>query len=103
MYKRQKKPRLLADVHVFALLCTVGPNQAYAVQINAAPGFVSAHGRSAKPFLLHFSTTDATTYDMHTALKQAGLTDQDEPIMTWNAAPGGVSSQPPPPKPSPAP
>jgi hypothetical protein len=93
-----KKPRLLADVHVFALLCTVAPRQSYTVQINATPDFVSAHGRAAKPFLLHFTTTDDTTYDMHQALKQAGLTDADEPIMTWNAAPGGVSSQTAPPK-----
>lgn len=91
-----KTPRLLNDKRSFALLCSVAPDQAYAVQINASPDFVSARGRSAKPFLLHFSTTDATVYDMQTALKQAGLTDADEPIMTWNAQPGGVSSAAPP-------
>lgn len=87
-----KTPRLLNDQRSFALLCSVAPNQAYALQINASPDFVSARGRSAKPFLLRFSTTDDTVYDMQTALKQAGLTDADEPIMTWNAEPGGVSS-----------
>jgi len=87
-----KTPRLLNDKHSFALLCSVAPNLAYAVQINASPDFVSARGRSAKPFLLRFSTTDETVYDMQTALKKAGLTDADEPIMTWNAQPGGVSS-----------
>jgi hypothetical protein len=86
-----KKPRLLADAKSFVLLCSVAPNQAYAVRINASPDFVSARGRSAKPFMLHFTTTNDTVYDMHAALKQAGLTDADEPIMTWNAQPGGVS------------
>lgn len=87
-----KTPRLLGDKRSFALLCSVAPNQDYAVQINASPDSVSARGRSAKPFLLRFSTTGSTVYDMQTALKQAGLTDADEPIMTWNAQPGGVSS-----------
>lgn len=95
-----KTPRLLNDKRSFALLCSVAPNRAYAVQINASPDFVSARGRSAKPFLLRFSTTDDIVYDMQTALKQAGLTDADEPIMTWNAQPGGVSSVAPP-KPEP--
>jgi hypothetical protein len=93
-----KTPRLLGDKRSFALLCSVAPNLAYAVQINAAPDFVSARGRSAKPFLLRFTTTDDTVYDMHAALKQAGLTDADEPIMTWNAQPGEVSSAPPKPR-----
>ncbi len=90
-----KTPRLLNDQRSFDLLCSVAPNQSYAVQINNAPDFVSARGRSAKPFLLRFTTTDDTVYDMSAALKQAGLTDADEPIMTWNAQPGGVSSVPP--------
>jgi hypothetical protein len=93
-----KTPRLLNDKKSFALLCSVAPDLAYAVQINASPDFVSARGRSAKPFLLHFTTTDQTVYDMQAALKQAGLTDADEPIMTWNAQPGGVSSAAPPPR-----
>jgi hypothetical protein len=71
------------------------------VQINAAPDFVSARGRSAAPYLLHFSTTSATTYDMHAALIQAGLTDADDPIMTWNGV-AGVSNSPPPPRSEPA-
>jgi hypothetical protein len=91
-----KKPRLLSDQKSFALLCSVAPDLAYAIQINASPDFVSARGRSAKPFLLHFKTTDDTVYDMDAALKQAGLTDADEPIMTWNAQPGGVSDAAPP-------
>lgn len=93
-----KTPRLLNDKHSFALLCSVAPNQAYAVKINGTPDFVSARGRSAKPFLLHFLTGADTVYDMQTALKQAGLTDADEPIMTWNAQPGEVSSAAPKPR-----
>jgi hypothetical protein len=93
-----KKPRLLNDHRSFALLCSVAPDLDYAVQINASPDFVSARGRSAKPFLLRFSTTDQTVYDMGAALKQAGLTEADEPIMTWNAQPGGVADEPAPPR-----
>jgi len=93
-----KTPRLLNDRKSFAILCSVAPNLGYAVQINAAPDFVSARGRSAKPFLLRFTTTAETVYDMHAALKQAGLTDADEPIMTWNAQPGGVADNPPKPR-----
>ncbi len=93
-----KTPRLLNDKRSFALLCSVAPNLTYAVQINGTPDFVSARGRSAKPFLLRFTTTDATVYDMQTALKQAGLTDADEPIMTWNGQPGEVSSAAPKPR-----
>ena len=37
-----QKPRLLPDKKSFALLCSVAPNLAYAVQINASPDFVSA-------------------------------------------------------------
>ncbi|HUO21262.1 MAG TPA: hypothetical protein VMU59_01955 [Caulobacteraceae bacterium] len=91
-----KKPRLLPDQKSFALLCSVAPDLGYAIQINASPDFVSARGRSAQPFMLHFKTTSDTVYDMYAALKQAGLTDADEPIMTWNAQPGGVSDAAPP-------
>jgi hypothetical protein len=82
------RPRLLNDTRSFALLCTVAQNQAYALQINASPDFVSARGRSAAPYLLRFSTTGTTVYDMHAALVQAGLTDADDPIMSWNGQVG---------------
>lgn len=88
-------PRLLGDGKTFALLCTVAPNQSYAVQINPSPVFANAGGRSARPCLLRFATTETATRNMHDALEQAGLTDADEPIMTWNDA-GGVSRSPPP-------
>jgi hypothetical protein len=85
------RPRLLSDQRSYALLCNVAPNRTFAVQINPAPGFASAYGRSAKPFTLTFSTTDADTFDLHDALLQAGLTDTDAPIMTWSDDGHGVS------------
>src|SRR5271154_3227392 len=49
------EPRLLADQRTFVLLCSLDlPNRTYAVEINLAPRFVSAGGRSAKPFTLTF-------------------------------------------------
>jgi len=96
------RPRLLADQRTFALLCTLAPNQAYALAINETPDFSSDNGRSAKSYLWRFSTTGVGARNMHDALVQAGLTDADEPIMRSNDA-GGVSSssaetaQPPPP------
>ena len=86
------RPRLLADKRTFALLCTVEPGKAYAVQINPAPDFANASGRSAKPAVLHFTTTDIGPRDMHEALTQAGLTDTDEPLMSW-AEPGQDAAQ----------
>lgn len=85
------EPRLLADKHTFALLCTTAPNQSYAVQINPAPDFVNDTGRSATPVVIHFSTTGAVTPDMHDALVAAGLTDDDEPLMSWDDPGKGVS------------
>jgi hypothetical protein len=80
------RPRLLADKRTFALLCTAEANTSYAVQINPAPDFANAGGRSAKPAVLHFTTTDIGPRDMHEALTQAGLTDTDEPLMNWTEA-----------------
>jgi len=84
-------PRLLADQRTYVLLCTVAPNRSYAVEINPAPRFASADGRSAKPFTLTFSTSDAITRGLHDALLQAGLADTDDPIMTWRDPGKGVS------------
>jgi hypothetical protein len=92
-------PRLLSDQRTYVLLCTVAPNRAYAVEINAAPRFASAYGRSAKPYTLTFSTSDAITRSLHDALLQAGLVDTDEPIMTWRDPGQGVSQTPAPPPP----
>jgi hypothetical protein len=90
-------PRLLDDQRTYVLLCNVAPNRAFAVQINSTPRFASAYGRSAKPFTLKFSTSDAATFDLHDALLQAGLTDADKPIMTWRDEGHGVSQTAPPP------
>ena len=89
-------PRLLADQRTFVLLCTVAPDHAYAIEINAAPRFVGADGRRAQPYTLRFSTTGEVTRGLHDALTQAGLTDVDDPIMTWNDPGQGVSQTAPP-------
>jgi len=83
------QPRMLGDQRTFVLLCTVAPHQRYAVQINATRSFAADHGRSARPTLLHFSTGEAGVFDMHAALKQAGLSDADEPIMRWRDTDAG--------------
>jgi len=88
------RPRLLGDQHTFALLCTLEPNRTYALQINPAPAFKNAGGRSAKPYPLSFSTSAAITRNMHDALTQAGLTDADEPLMSWDDPGQGVSHSP---------
>jgi len=92
------EPRLLNDQRTFVLLCSVAlPNRTYAVEINLAPRFASAYGRSAKPYTLKFSTNDAITRGLHDALLQAGLDDTDDPIMTWRDPGQGVSQTAPPP------
>jgi hypothetical protein len=78
------QPRLLADGKTFVLLCQVKPNTAYAVALGPTPGFEGKAGRDATPTVLKFSTSDQIVDDLHDALDEAGLTDADEPIMTWN-------------------
>ncbi len=90
-------PRLLNDRRTFSLLCTVAPNETYAIAVNLAPRFASADGRLATPYVLKFTTGDVGVRDMHTALVQAGLTDTDDPIMTWQDDGKGVSQPPAPP------
>lgn len=92
-------PRLLNDNHSFALLCTLAPAQTYAMTINPDPRFANANGRSAKPFVLHFTAAAPETRDLATALGQAGLTDADAPVMDWNDTGQGVSQTPAPPPP----
>jgi hypothetical protein len=86
-----QRPRLLGDQRTFVLLCAVGPNRTYAIQINAPKDFANASGRTANPTLLHFSTTDVGPRDLHQALREAGLTEADDPIMTWKDPGVGVS------------
>jgi hypothetical protein len=88
-------PRELSDARTFVLLCTVAANRTFALEINPTPRFASAYGRSAKPFRLQFTTTDTEIVDLHDALKQAGLADADDPIMTEHAAVQGVSQNAP--------
>ena len=92
------EPRLLDDQRTFVLLCSLAlPNRPYAVEINLARRFASANGRSAKPYTLKFSTNDEITRGLHAALKQAGLDDSADPIMTWRDPGQGVSQTAPPP------
>jgi len=86
------RPRLLADQRTFVLLCSVDTDHAYAVEINAAPRFAGADGRTAQPYLLKFSTTSDRTSGLGDALAQAGLAATDDPIMTL-ALPGPQGSQ----------
>jgi hypothetical protein len=89
------RPRLLGDQRTFVLLCSIAPHSAYAIEINAPPVFKSAIGRSAKPTVLRFSTTETGPRDIHDALVLAGLTDVDDPIMTWHDSGAGVSQSAP--------
>lgn len=92
-----ERPRLLADMKTFVLLCAVNAHQTYAIQINTPRDFANAQGRTARPTEVRFSTTDVGPRDMHEALREAGLTEADDPIMTWRDPGGGVSqSQSPP-------
>jgi hypothetical protein len=90
------QPRLLADQHTFALLCTVAANADYAISVNPAPTFQSADGVPAKAFVLHFKTGDVGVRQAHAALVQAGLTDDDMPMMSWDDPGKGVSQSDPP-------
>jgi hypothetical protein len=89
------RPRLLADKRTFALLCSVAAHKTYALAINPAPAFAGANGRLAGVETLSFSTTDTEVASVHDALAQAGLTDADDPIMTWKDEGAGVSRSPP--------
>jgi hypothetical protein len=84
-------PRLLGDRRTFVLLCAVNAHQSYAIQINAPRDFANDAGRTAKPTLLRFSTGDVGPRDLHEALKLSGLTEADDPIMTWKDPGAGVS------------
>jgi hypothetical protein len=94
------RPRLLNDRRTFVLLCSVAANTAYAVQFNASPDFVTLGRRTVPPFTLQFKTTDDPVLSLTEALTAAGLTEADDPIMTWNGA-AGISNAAPPPRPEP--
>jgi hypothetical protein len=85
------QPRLLSDQRTFVLLCTVPADHSFALEINPTGRFASTYSRAAKPFTLQFSTTDDRTDDVNDALKQAGLSNADDPIMTTEGAVRGSS------------
>jgi len=91
------RPRLLNDRRTFVLLCTIATNGSFAVQVNAAPDFISSAGRAPSPFLVRFTTTDDVTLSLHDALSQAGLSDDDDPIMDVLPATNAVQTPPKPP------
>jgi len=77
------RPRMLADKRSFVLLCTVAPNQSYAVQVNQGGAFKNTDGRSAAPTVLHFTTSDPGVFYIEDALTNAGVASTDAPIMRW--------------------
>jgi hypothetical protein len=91
------RPRLLSDKKTFVLLCQVKPRASYAVSLGGPPGFLAEAGRETAPLVLKFETGDEIVDNLHDALDQAGLTDADEPIMTWNDDGKTPPTSPPPP------
>ena len=97
---RKSRPPLLHGTGVQqsqVLLCQVAAHQNYGVEINAPRVFLGEAGRKAKPTLLRFSTTEVGPRDIHDALVLAGLSDVDDPVMTWRDNGAGVSQSAPPP------
>ena len=58
--------------------------------MNAAPDFTGAGGKPADPFVLRFSTSNDPAASLSEALKNAALTEADNPIMATTAAAGAV-------------
>jgi hypothetical protein len=78
------RPRLLPDEKTFVLLCTVGPDSKFAMQLNGPGdgGFANLADQRATPMVLRFSTKDGLSLaSMKEALKSAGLKDEDDPVM----------------------
>lgn len=78
------RPRLLANEKTFVLLCTIGANGQFAIQLNGPGdgGFVNLANQRAKPLLLQFSTKDgASQATIKDAMKSAGLRDEENPVM----------------------
>ncbi len=78
--------RLLADRRTFVLLCSLKAGTAYRVRLPApgAGAFRSTGARPAEPLDLAFSTdADKTDPDLGEALRSAGLTAKDGPVMDW--------------------
>jgi hypothetical protein len=83
-----ERPRLLKDQRTFVLMCSVGFNKSFTLQLNgAAKGFADIASTPAEPHTLSFTTTDGEpTADVTDALKLAGLTDIDSPILNSTPA-----------------
>ncbi len=91
------RPRLLRDEKTFVLLCTVGANGKFAVQMNGpgTGGFANLANQRATPLLLQFSTLDgASQSTIKDALKSAGLKDEDSPVMDKQPAAIAARSAP---------
>jgi hypothetical protein len=91
------KPRRLADGKTLVFLCGATPGKAYEFTIPAATsGLVSASGRSAAPALIRFSANATIVDNLADALEEAGLTADDDPIMTSAEVNTPPDSAPPP-------
>lgn len=88
------RPRLLEDRRTFVLLCSLPLTTKFAVRVNGAPDFTGASGKSAPAQSLIFETTDRRTTALQEALKAAGLSLEDDPIMGKDAAPGAIAAAP---------
>jgi hypothetical protein len=96
------RPRLLPDEKTFVLLCTVGPDGKFAMQLNGPGdgGFVNLANQRATPMLLQFSTQDGLSLaSMKDAMKSAGLKDEDDPVL--DRKPAAVAAAGAPAKPTP--
>jgi hypothetical protein len=79
-----ERPRLLPDEKTFVLLCTVGGDGQFEVQLNGPGdgGFANLARQRAKPLLMAFSTqAGASLSTIKDAMKSAGLKDEDDPVM----------------------
>ncbi len=96
------RPRLLANEKTFVLLCTVGANGKFAIQMNGEGdgGFENQANQRAQPLLLQFSTKDgASQATIKDAMKSAGLKDEENPVMDKKPAAVALARPPAPPAP----
>ncbi|WP_370443991.1 hypothetical protein [Caulobacter sp. D4A] len=89
-----RAPRLLNDGRTFVLLCRTKPGKSYAVGFNAVRdgGFANEAENPALTAQLAFTTSTApSVYTLKSAMKAAGLKDDEAPIQE---APPLVSAKP---------
>ncbi|NGM49091.1 hypothetical protein G5B46_05675 [Caulobacter sp. 602-2] len=78
-----RAPRLLNDRKTFVLLCSTKPGKGYAVAFNAVRegGFANEAENPALTAELAFTTSkDPSVYTLKSAMKAAGLKDDEAPI-----------------------